>query len=98
MTATAIPSLQTLPASASRAASDAPEWLQATYDKASDCFIINTPDDTASKFWIGGAGQHGKVRLESMLSWGLISLGQSCSSNCKGTLTHVEQPVHENDM
>ncbi|DBB08163.1 TPA: hypothetical protein ACH3X3_008350 [Trebouxia sp. C0006] len=34
---------------------------QATYDKASDCFIINTPDDTASKFWIGGAGQHGKV-------------------------------------
>lgn len=36
-------------------------WLQATYDKASDSFIIHTPDDTASKFWIGGAAQHGKV-------------------------------------
>ena len=34
---------------------------QATYDKASDSFIINTPDDTASKFWIGGSAQHGKV-------------------------------------
>lgn len=34
---------------------------QAVYNKASDSFVINTPDDTASKFWIGGAGQHGKV-------------------------------------
>lgn len=34
---------------------------QAVYDKASDSFVINTPDDTASKFWIGGAAQHGKV-------------------------------------
>ncbi|KAL3161189.1 hypothetical protein ABBQ38_009556 [Trebouxia sp. C0009 RCD-2024] len=34
---------------------------QAVYDKASDSFIINTPDDTASKFWIGGAAQHGKI-------------------------------------
>ena len=38
---------------------------QAVYDKASDCFVINTPDDTASKFWIGGAAQHGKVRPSS---------------------------------
>ena len=22
---------------------------------------MNTPDDEASKFWIGGAGQHGKI-------------------------------------
>lgn len=27
--------------------------------------MINTPTDTASKFWIGGAAQHGKVRLMS---------------------------------
>lgn len=47
-------------------ASDCAAMLQATYDKASECFIINTPDDTASKFWIGGAGQHGKVRLPLM--------------------------------
>ncbi len=73
--------LTTLPVIASKTASNAPEWLQATYDKASDCFIINTPDDTASKFWIGGAGQHGKVRLESMLprpwdQFGAILLSQ----------------------
>ena len=24
-------------------------------------FVINTPTNTASKFWIGGAAQHGKV-------------------------------------
>jgi hypothetical protein len=29
--------------------------------------VINTPTDTASKFWIGGAAQHGKVRLMSGL-------------------------------
>ena len=34
--------LTTLPVIASKTASNAPEWLQATYDKASDCFIINT--------------------------------------------------------
>ena len=33
----------------------------AVYDKASGEFVINTPNDNASKFWIGGAGQHGKV-------------------------------------
>lgn len=36
---------------------------QATYDEDSGEFVINTPTDTASKFWIGGAAQHGKVRL-----------------------------------
>ena len=41
--------------------------LQATYDKGSDSFVINTPDDTASKFWIGGAAQHGKVGAVSFL-------------------------------
>lgn len=24
-------------------------------------FVINTPNNEASKFWIGGTGQHGKV-------------------------------------
>ncbi|KAG2490905.1 hypothetical protein HYH03_010818 [Edaphochlamys debaryana] len=33
----------------------------AVYDKAAQCFIINTPNDEASKYWIGGTGQHGKV-------------------------------------
>lgn len=34
---------------------------QATYDAASQQFVIRTPQNEASKFWIGGAGQHGKV-------------------------------------
>eukprot|EP01025_Chloroclados_australasicus_P006951 TRINITY_DN12201_c0_g1_i2.p1 TRINITY_DN12201_c0_g1~~TRINITY_DN12201_c0_g1_i2.p1 ORF type:complete len:635 (+),score=72.29 TRINITY_DN12201_c0_g1_i2:57-1907(+) len=33
----------------------------AHYDEQSQQFIINTPDDTASKFWIGGAGQHAQI-------------------------------------
>ncbi|MEW5319808.1 MAG: hypothetical protein WDW38_010934 [Sanguina aurantia] len=33
----------------------------ASYDPATQEFIINTPTNDASKFWIGGAGQHGKV-------------------------------------
>eukprot|EP00195_Chlamydomonas_chlamydogama_P017223 CAMPEP_0202900654 /NCGR_PEP_ID=MMETSP1392-20130828/11964_1 /ASSEMBLY_ACC=CAM_ASM_000868 /TAXON_ID=225041 /ORGANISM="Chlamydomonas chlamydogama, Strain SAG 11-48b" /LENGTH=634 /DNA_ID=CAMNT_0049587091 /DNA_START=142 /DNA_END=2046 /DNA_ORIENTATION=+ len=33
----------------------------AVYDHARREFIINTPNDEASKFWIGGTGQHGKV-------------------------------------
>lgn len=51
------------------AASDVTSYgaKQAVYDKASDSFVINTPDDTASKFWIGGAGQHGKVSFCPML-------------------------------
>ena len=36
-------------------------WLQADYDEAAGEFVINTPSNTASKFWIGGAAQHGKV-------------------------------------
>lgn len=35
----------------------------AVYDSATQEFIINTPSDEASKYWIGGAAQHGKVRL-----------------------------------
>jgi acyl-CoA oxidase len=31
------------------------------YDPATSEFVINTPSNEASKFWIGGAGQHGKV-------------------------------------
>jgi acyl-CoA oxidase len=34
---------------------------QATYDAAAQQFVVNTPNHEASKFWIGGAGQHGKV-------------------------------------
>ena len=34
----------------------------AVYDEAAGEFVINTPTDTASKFWIGGAAQHGKAR------------------------------------
>ncbi|GBF88240.1 hypothetical protein Rsub_00952 [Raphidocelis subcapitata] len=33
----------------------------AHYDAASGEFIINTPSNEASKIWIGGSGQHGKV-------------------------------------
>lgn len=35
----------------------------AEYDAQAREFVINTPTDEASKFWIGGAAQHGKVRL-----------------------------------
>jgi hypothetical protein len=34
---------------------------QANYDAAAGEFIINTPSNEASKIWIGGSGQHGKV-------------------------------------
>ena len=42
---------------------DIHQWtaVQAEYDAGSQEFILNTPDDEASKFWIGGAGQHGKI-------------------------------------
>jgi acyl-CoA oxidase len=33
----------------------------AVYDKEARQFIIHTPNDEASKYWIGGSGQHGKV-------------------------------------
>jgi acyl-CoA oxidase len=33
----------------------------AMYDPATSEFVINTPTDQASKYWIGGAAQHGKV-------------------------------------
>jgi alkylation response protein AidB-like acyl-CoA dehydrogenase len=33
----------------------------AEYDPSTQEFIINTPNDDASKYWIGGAAQHGKV-------------------------------------
>lgn len=34
---------------------------QAAYDPAAQEFILHTPHDQASKYWIGGAAQHGKV-------------------------------------
>eukprot|EP00775_Hariotina_reticulata_P009657 gene9657-9817_t len=33
----------------------------AVYDKHSQEFVINTPNNEASKYWIGGTGQHGKL-------------------------------------
>jgi hypothetical protein len=33
----------------------------AEYDPSTQVFVINTPNDDASKYWIGGAAQHGKV-------------------------------------
>ena len=64
-TAKPIAAILYCPSAASEAGSCDAE--QAVYDKAGGSFVINTPDDTASKFWIGGAAQHGKVMLSSDL-------------------------------
>jgi hypothetical protein len=32
----------------------------AVYEPAERCFVITTPTDEASKYWIGGSGQHGR--------------------------------------
>lgn len=34
---------------------------KATFDASTDEFVLNTPSNEASKIWIGGTGQHGKV-------------------------------------
>lgn len=38
----------------------------AEYDAAAGEFVITTPTDEASKFWIGGAAQHGKARPSAL--------------------------------
>ncbi len=35
----------------------------ATYDAATQEFVIHTPSNEASKAWIGGTGQHGKLTI-----------------------------------
>jgi len=35
----------------------------ATFDKASDSFILNTPSDLAQKFWIGGIAEYGNTAV-----------------------------------
>lgn len=35
----------------------------ATYDPVRKEFVINTPNNEASKYWIGGTGQHGKITV-----------------------------------
>ena len=41
--------------------------LQAVYEPSSQKFIINTPTNTASKFWIGGAATSATVSLHLCL-------------------------------
>jgi acyl-CoA oxidase len=43
--------------------------MQAVYDASHGEFVINTPNNEASKYWIGGSGQHGKVRIRTALLW-----------------------------
>ena len=33
----------------------------ASYDARTKEFVLDTPTNDASKYWIGGAGQHGKL-------------------------------------
>lgn len=35
----------------------------ATYDEMTQEFVINTPTNTASKYWIGGGGLHAKITI-----------------------------------
>jgi hypothetical protein len=37
--------------------------VQAVYDAQRGEFVITTPNNEASKYWIGGSGQHGKVSM-----------------------------------
>jgi hypothetical protein len=37
--------------------------VQAVYDAQRGEFVITTPNNEASKYWIGGSGQHGKVSV-----------------------------------
>ena len=50
---------------------------QARYDASTGEFVLNTPSDEASKYWIGGAAQHGKVRRnlhvwKSVVNWATV--------------------------
>ena len=45
----------------------------ATYDPIAREFIIHTPNNEASKYWIGGTGQHGKVRALSLSGAGGVT-------------------------
>ena len=71
--------------------------LQATFDEQSGEFVIHTPKDTASKFWIGGAAQHGKVHVMAILNFHGASNGQHPAFNllehCVLLVTGLEQPL-----
>ncbi len=48
--------------------------MQAIYDKETGEFVIHTPSDTASKFWIGGSAQHGKVGCHHGATFHMLSV------------------------
>ena len=60
----------------------------ATYDPIAREFIIHTPNNEASKYWIGGTGQHGKVCWQEGETGGKVCAlcqgrGKACHEGCR---------------